>query len=95
MKVYISGPMTGIEDYNFPAFHQAAERLQAAGYRVENPASKGVIDGWTWSDYLRHDLRQLLECDAICLLPGWRNSKGATLEHHVATGLGMAVVDLP
>ena len=38
MKIYLSGPMTGLPEYNYPAFHKAARALRAVGYRVVNPA---------------------------------------------------------
>ena len=34
------------------------------------------------------------EADAIALLPGWRNSKGATAEHATAVALGLTVIEL-
>lgn len=37
-KVYISGPMRGYKDFNFPAFHEAAKKLRDSGYHVFNPA---------------------------------------------------------
>jgi hypothetical protein len=37
-QVYLAGPMRGIRDFNFPAFHAAAAALRAAGYVVFNPA---------------------------------------------------------
>lgn len=43
---------------------------------------------------MRRGLRQLLTCDTIALLPGWQNSRGATIEHQLATGLGMTVIEL-
>lgn len=89
MRLYISGPMTGIEDYNFPAFNAAADQLRAAGYDVANPADGGADESKTWADYLREDLRILLDCDAVALLPGWTESKGARLETYVAEALGM------
>lgn len=83
--------MTGIEAFNFPAFREAAARLHAAGYDVEDPSEKGVIDGWTWADYLKYDLRKVLDCQGVATLSGWENSKGAKLEVHVATELGLIV----
>jgi len=38
MKVYIAGPMTGRELYNFPAFDEAADRWRALGHEVTTPA---------------------------------------------------------
>lgn len=89
MKLYVSGAMTGMPEFNFPAFNRAAEQLRLLGYEVENPADKGIIDGWTWSDYLRYDLKALMDCQGVAMLPGWPGSKGARLEFHVATELGM------
>lgn len=31
MKIYIAGPMTGLPDLNFPAFHNEARRLRMQG----------------------------------------------------------------
>ncbi|UTN73780.1 DUF4406 domain-containing protein [Pseudomonas aeruginosa] len=72
-----------------PAFHAEAARLRSLGYQVENPAEHGEIPGFEWADYLRLDLQKLLTCQAIALLPGWMDSKGARLEFTVATNLGM------
>ena len=41
--------------------------------------------------FMRADLRALLTCDEIHMLPGWRNSKGATIEHAVAVACGMTI----
>jgi hypothetical protein len=38
LRIYIAGPMRGIEAFNFPAFDAAAEQLRALGYEVFNPA---------------------------------------------------------
>lgn len=90
-RVYIAGPMTGYENYNFAAFNSEAERLRAQGLHVENPADHGVVDGADWADYLRYDIGRLASCERIHLLPGWSKSKGAMLEVHIAQALGMHI----
>lgn len=88
-KLYLAGPMTGIPEFNAPAFHAEAARLRALGYTVENPAEVKLPDGASWSDYMRADLPLLLKCDTVVLLPGWAHSRGARLEAHLARELGM------
>jgi hypothetical protein len=90
MRVYLSGPMTGLPDLNFPAFQAAAARLRAEGLQVVNPAEIGAA-GMSWEACMRADIKALCDCDAIVLLPGWEASKGAHLELHLAHRLGMEV----
>lgn len=90
-RLYLSGPMTGYPNHNFEAFNKAAALLTSFGFRVENPASKGVIEGWNWAAYLKYDLDILIWCDGVATLPGWQESKGAVLEVHVAQQLDISV----
>ena len=83
MTIYIAGPMSGLPDHNYSAFHAAAAELTAAGEDVINPAESGLQDE-PWDYCIRVGLRQLLTCDTIYLLPGWEKSRGAQLEHYVA-----------
>ncbi|WP_456254864.1 DUF4406 domain-containing protein [Pseudomonas iridis] len=92
-RLYLAGPMTGFEDFNFPAFNKMAADLRARGFIVENPAEHGVVDGADWADYMAYDLTRLGLCGQVALLPGWENSKGARLEVHIARELGMSVVN--
>ena len=89
MKLYLSGPMTGIAEFNVPAFTKAAQQLRDAGYEVVSPAESGTGENWT--SFLRADIKLLVDCDAIALMDGWKGSKGARLEHHIADELGMIV----
>ena len=93
MKVYISGPMTGYPDFNYPAFVEAATYWRSRGYVVVSPAEINPDTGGEWADYLRSDLRALLECDVIAMLRGWEGSRGANLELYVARALGLEVWD--
>ncbi|CAN7192050.1 DUF4406 domain-containing protein [Acidovorax sp. LjRoot117] len=91
-RIYVAGPMTGLPDFNFPAFNAAAAALRADGWHVENPAEHGHVEGAGWADYLRYDLSRVATCGAVYLLPGWSKSKGAQLEVHVAGVLGLQLI---
>jgi hypothetical protein len=78
MKVYLAGPMRGYPEFNFPAFNLAAAKLRAAGYVV-----LGEDMAWICA-----------HAEAIALLPGWENSKGATAERATAIALGLKVIEL-
>ena len=91
-RVYIAGPMTGLPEHNYPAFHRAAAKLREAGHHVESPAEPGQVDGWTWADYMRRGLQQMLTCDTIALLPHWHESRGAMIEYRLADTLGMGTI---
>lgn len=95
-RLYLSGPMTGIPEFNFPAFHRAAASLRASGYEVINPAELDAADTgpMTWEQYLRRDIGHLITCDGIALLPDYENSRGACLELSIAKQLGMEVMHL-
>lgn len=84
MTVYISGPMTGIPEYNRDAFLKAELRLRTLGHEVENPWRLGEQAGWGRHDYMRRDIAALADCDAIYMLPGWLRSWGAKREYLVA-----------
>ena len=94
-RIYISGPISNMPDWNFPAFNAAAKVYREAGFDVINPAE---LDGdkdpasLKWEDCLRRDISALMLCDTICMLPGWSESRGAQLEHHVACELGFEVI---
>lgn len=92
IRVYLSGPMTGYEDFNFPAFNYATKMLEEVGFVVENPADKGIIEGWTWADYLKYDIAALITCEKVALLPGWECSRGARFEVLVADTLGITTL---
>ena len=107
--VYVSGPMRGHDDFNFPLFYAVQGMLELWGWRVTNPArmdmeakkahlskSNGAIvadSTFTIQDALRRDYKVVLEVDAIAALPGWETSEGACRE--IAIGLDIGVPIYP
>lgn len=94
LRVYLSGPMSGLPEHNRPAFHAAAAALRALGYDVVNPSEINPPSNATWEQCLRKDVAALTTCDAVALLPGWEASSGAHVEVHLAHRLGLWVVAL-
>lgn len=94
IRCYIAGPMTGIQDLNFPAFHRAAASLCGQGFDVVNPAEINADPNAAWNQCMREDIAQLVTCDQIALLPGWERSRGATIEARLAADLGMKRIEL-
>lgn len=89
---YLSGPMTGLPDYNRPAFDEAAKTLRQDGYTVFSPAEVGSRDqimNRSW--YMRKDIQALLHSDAVMMLPDWEQSEGARLEFEIAKQLELPI----
>lgn len=92
MKLYLAGPMSGLPDFNYPAFHAAAADLRAKGHDVFNPAETfGGDQSRAHEEYLRVDTVAICEADAVAFLPGWDRSKGAVYERRVADATGRGV----
>jgi hypothetical protein len=79
--------MSGLPDFNYPAFHAAETRLKAAGYETLNPATNGEKD--SWEGYMRAAIAQVVQADGIAYLPGAYDSRGARIELRLADDLGM------
>lgn len=92
-KVYVAGPMTGHHELNYPMFHSTAARLRKMGFEVVSPAELNPITT-PYREAMKNDILALVECDHIVMLEGWEKSKGATLEHHIASVLGIERIEL-
>ncbi|QOP64948.1 deoxycytidylate deaminase [Arthrobacter phage Brynnie] len=94
--LYLAGPMSGLPGFNYAAFHVAAGKLRRAGFEVLNPAeNRAPSPDPAWSDWMRLALGQLLKADGVALLPGWRDSKGATVERNLARDLEVPALTVP
>lgn len=101
--VYLGGPMSGVPDYNFPHFREAAENLRSKDIRVISPAEldeeRGIkpdpngmaLSTDEWAVVMLDDLARIVHVDAVVVLPGWENSKGASIEVQWARALSIPV----
>ena len=78
MKIYISGKITGDENYK-SKFSAAQNALEEKGHTVMNPAI--LPSGFTWTEYMAVCLAMQNVCDASLFLPDWKESRGAIVEH--------------
>lgn len=90
IKVYISGPISGVEDYQKP-FEEAEKKLIAEGLAVLNPAK--LPEGLTKEQYMRINFAQIEAADIVLFLPGWGNSAGAKLERAYCEYIGKITTD--
>ena len=94
IRYYIAGPCTDMPELNYPVFNAEAARLRALGHHVENPAENAAPPCGTWEGYMRMSVKQVADVDAVVMLPGWEQSKGAVIEHRLANDLGLKVIYL-
>jgi len=103
---YVAGPMRGYEQFNFPAFDAARDKLVRNGWNVISPADIDRASGDTNAttgevapvqDYVIRDFFTLLFLSyingVITMLPGWERSTGAVAEFFLARWLGMKVLN--
>lgn len=91
-RIYLSGPMTGLPEFNYPAFNAAAKQLREMGYEVANPAENNLPKDSSWETYMKNAIKEMADCDMVALLDGFQNSKGAMIEVNLALDLKITVV---
>ena len=92
MIVYISGAITNDKHYR-RKFAKAEKRLRKRGFEVINPAKIGDLmpKSFEHYDYLHIDLAMLDRANAIYMLPGWIDSRGARIEFRTALRQGKEI----
>lgn len=96
-SLYIAGPMRGYPRYNFDMFADVVRILRADGYSCVSPHEKDLQAGFNpdheypedemrefLGDAFTWDVRAVLACKGIVLLPGWEKSQGARTEAKIA-----------
>jgi hypothetical protein len=93
--IYISGPITGLPLGNKQAFDAMHARIIAAGHIPVNPhvICANLPAGSSHQEYMRVCIAHLAVTDAIIMLPGWENSRGARAEYMTATWCGVEILE--
>lgn len=96
MKIYISGPISGRDiDEAREEFARASLYIMGQGHTAVSPFDNGLSTDAPYIEHLTADLRLLSECDAIYMLKGWNNSRGAQLELSYAKIYGLRIIVEP
>lgn len=107
-RIYLSGPMTGIEPREYRRrFRKAEAILRRHGYGCINPCRVWACR-WPWiyramervlgkrlayAAVLCYDLLLLMtRADGIAMLPGWQASRGAQIENYVSMHFWMQCI---
>ena len=94
--IYIAGAITNDPDF-YGKFAGAEERLSKEGWEVINPLDFNcvfgtAIEGKLLDACMAAERAAIPHLDAIYLLRGWQNSKGAKAELAVALANGLQVL---
>lgn len=92
-RIYISGAITNDTDYK-AHFFRANNDLLSDGYQsIINPAlvNSMLPKDFTHEEYMKVCIAMLECCDAIYMLDGWKNSKGANIEYQYAKDNGLDI----
>jgi hypothetical protein len=93
--------MRGHPRFNHDAFEAATNLLRTYGFDIVSPAEMDVEEGlnpddpMSWNGDLHscmmRDVEAIQDVEAIILLPGWKESRGACFETSVAWYLGKKI----
>ena len=96
--IYIAGPITSSAqfDNNRAAFEQAEAMLEIS-HHVINPwrnygGGRSAATPAAQSTYMRLSFHQLLCCDKIYIMAGWKRSENCKAELAVAKCLGLEII---
>ena len=92
-RLFMSGPMSGIIDYNRPLFYRIEKKLRKLypDYWIYNPANLNFDNG-TPIDYCILNIPMLLTCQTIVMLPNWILSEGAKIEYCIALYCNLEII---
>ena len=92
MKLYLSGAITGTDDY-MDRFSMAEKSLEVE-HTIVNPArvNAQLPSDTNYEDYMKMSFCMLDMCDGIYLLKGWEKSCGSNRELGYAMAKGKIIL---
>ena len=100
MNFYISGPMSGLPDFNRDAFNDLELNIRiicksidpVGNHRVFNPAQIEGADQKSYKHLMRDCLWGMTYSSHFVQLPNWEHSHGALIEYSIAIALEMPII---
>lgn len=92
MRIFISGPMSGIKDFNKAAFMEAEKQVLTSGNIPLNPWRQDLLHH-DWPHCMIEALKLLSTADAIYFLQEAENSPGSNIERMFAERAGVKTID--
>lgn len=92
--IYLSGPITGTPQNNYPEFKKVEERMNAVGLKVLVPHDffEGMdTSEFKHNDYMRICIEKMMKATLIVTLKGWEDSVGCKMEINIARELNIPV----
>jgi len=92
-KCYIAGQISGLEREEYiNNFEKAKKEVIELGYEPISPLDLEHGNFESWDDYMKVDLKALIDCDYIYMLNNWKNSRGAKIELRLAMDLKIETI---
>ncbi|TDX86202.1 DUF4406 domain-containing protein [Epilithonimonas xixisoli] len=89
-KIYIAGKISGEDIIKCThKFGTAQKEIEKQGFEALNPLE--LVGSWkvTWEDAMKICIGALVKADAILFLDDFTDSRGAMIEHKLASDLGI------
>lgn len=87
--VYICGAISGKENQAAKEFESASNKIIASGLIPVNPFNLDHEHNKQWSEFMRTDIKALMDCDYIFFANDISTSEGGQLEAYIAEQLSI------
>lgn len=86
--VYLSGPITGIENFNKELFKTIKNKVESLGFTCIDTHDICEED-WSWNKCMKKSIQYMMKADIVFFIDGWQNSKGCKIENRLVVELGI------